>query len=103
LPDIIYIQIDGGSENTAKAVLWICELIISKRLCKKIILTRLMVGHTHCDIDAVFGRLWKHVRNRAVLSPMDYARVIEECLTTSTVPAKVKDIFIVPDYVRYLK
>jgi len=83
-----------------KAVLLICEFIISKRLCKKIILSRLMVGHTHCDIDAVFGRLWKHMRNRAVLSPSEYARIIEESLTTSTYQTKVKDIFIVPDYVR---
>eukprot|EP01038_Epipyxis_sp_PR26KG_P013206 gene13206-17696_t len=59
-----------------------------------------MVGHTHCDIDAVFGRLWKHMRNRAVLSPLEYARVIEESLTTNNYQTKVKDIFIVPDYVR---
>ena len=100
LPDVIYIQIDGGSENTAKAVLLICELIICKRLCKKIVLTRLMVGHTHCDIDAVFGRLWKHMRNRSVLSPLEYADVIEKSLSTDFMPAKVQDIFVVPDYVR---
>jgi len=28
-------------------------------------------GYTHCDIDAIFGRLWKHIRNKPVLSPFD--------------------------------
>ena len=30
LPDTLFIQIDGGSENTAKAVLGICELLVAK-------------------------------------------------------------------------
>jgi hypothetical protein len=59
-----------------------------------------MVGHTHCDIDGVFGRLWKFMRNRYVLSPLEYANVIEKDLSTELIKAEVKDIFIVPDYVR---
>ncbi len=47
LPDIIYHQIDGGSENTAKCVLALCELLVARRLCKKFVLTRLKPGHTH--------------------------------------------------------
>jgi hypothetical protein len=30
LPETLYLQIDGGSENTAKAMLGICELIVAK-------------------------------------------------------------------------
>ena len=100
LPDTIFIKIDGGSENIAKVVLLICELIISKRLCKRIILSRLMVGHTHCDIDGVFGRLWKFIRNRSVLSPAQYRKAIEDGVSTAALRAKVVDIFVVPDYVR---
>ena len=58
----MYLQIDGGPENTAKAMFFICELLVVKRLTKRIVLSRLQVGHTHCDIDAVFGRLWKRLR-----------------------------------------
>ena len=56
LPDTLYHQIDGGSENTAKAWFALCELIVARRLCKKLVLTRLTVGHTHEDIDSKFGR-----------------------------------------------
>lgn len=62
LPDTVYVQIDGGSENTAKAVLFMCELLVVKRLIKHLVVSRLIVGHTHCDIDAVFGTIWKRMR-----------------------------------------
>jgi hypothetical protein len=57
LPDTLYHQIDGGSENTAKATLALCELLVAKRLPRKVVLSRLPVGHTHEDIDAVFGTI----------------------------------------------
>lgn len=62
LPPNLFYQIDGGSENIAKSVLYMCEFLIAKRVFRKIVLSRLMVGHTHCDIDAVFGRLWLPLR-----------------------------------------
>ena len=31
------------------------ELLVSKKIAKTIVLTRLPVGHTHEDIDALFG------------------------------------------------
>jgi hypothetical protein len=62
LPETIFYQIDGGSENTAKAVMYFCELLIARRIVMRIVLTRLMVGHTHADIDAVFGQIWKRLR-----------------------------------------
>jgi hypothetical protein len=46
LPNTIFIQIDGGGENTAKIALALCELLIAKGLTKKIIVTRLPVGTT---------------------------------------------------------
>lgn len=62
LPDTFYYQIDGGSENTAKAVIFLCELLVSKRLVKKVVLSRLLVGHTHADSDADFARIWSNIR-----------------------------------------
>lgn len=46
LPDTIYHQIDGGSENANLTTLAIAELLVHRGLCKKVVLTRLPVGHT---------------------------------------------------------
>ena len=44
LPDIIYVQIDGGSENIAKAVILMCELIVIKGLCKTLVHSKSIDG-----------------------------------------------------------
>lgn len=64
LPETFFYQIDGGSENTAKAVICFCELLVAKRVVKKVVLSRLMVGHTHADCDADFAHMWMKIRVR---------------------------------------
>jgi hypothetical protein len=59
-PTEIYIQIDGGGENANEYVLHHCEHLVTKRMARKILLTRLPVGHTHDDIDGCFGIIWKY-------------------------------------------
>jgi len=102
LPDTIFLQIDGGSENTAKAVLGICELLVAKRLTKKLVISRLIVGHTHEDIDAVFARIWLAVRNQLVLSPQAYEEILMKALRERK-NVKIVDLFVVPDYLKYLQ
>lgn len=97
IPDTVYYQIDGGSENVAKEVLLICELLVARRLTYKVVLSRLMVGHTHEDIDARFGTIWSHMRNRFVYTPQEYTRMIHGAYGTK-LPIFVKDIWVVPNY-----
>ena len=40
--------------------------MIVKRFSKKNLLTRLPRGHTHDDMDAVFGLLWKWMSGRVI-------------------------------------
>ena len=61
-PDEIYLQVDGGAENANKYLLAALEYLVSKRVCKEIIYSRLPTGHTHEDIDAVFGVIWTWFR-----------------------------------------
>ncbi len=82
LPDTLYYQIDGGSENTAKAVLFLCELIVARRLVKQLVLSRLMVGHTHSDIDSAFSRIWCHVRVKIYVL-LFFTVVLTSCLVAS--------------------
>ena len=46
-PEVLYLQIDGGSENANKTVLAMLELLVIKRICHTIYYTRLPAGHTH--------------------------------------------------------
>ena len=102
VPDTVYYQIDGGPENTANAVFGIAELIIVRGLAKRVVITRLPVGHTHEDIDSKFAVIWKRIRNKFVLTPVQYAQEIEAVLSTDRTPCHVHDIFIVPDYAAYI-
>ena len=47
LPPVIYHQFDGGSENANALFIGVAEWLVLKGLTKKIVLTRLPVGHTH--------------------------------------------------------
>jgi hypothetical protein len=104
LPDTLYHQIDGGSENTAKATLALCELLVAKRLTRKVVLSRLPVGHTHEDIDAVFGTIWTYLMNsKGVLTPQVYANVLHQAVQNKEKDVRVFDIWAVPDYQGYFK
>lgn len=103
LPDTIYHQIDGGSENTGKTVLAVSEMLVAKRLTKKVVLTRLPVGHTHEDIDAVFGVIWSKVMNHNVLSPEQYKRLLLLSGREKEKTVKVVDVWSVPNYIEYFK
>jgi hypothetical protein len=102
LPDTIFHQIDGGSENTANCWFVLCELLVARRVCKKVVLTRLMVGHTHEDIDSKFGTLWKKIRSRFVLTPQQYEAQIIKALSTNKHACKVVDLLAIPDYKKLL-
>ena len=51
LPETVYHQFDGGGENANAATVCIAELLVHRGLCRRVVLTRLPVGHTHEDID----------------------------------------------------
>jgi len=103
LPDTVFIQFDGASENANVYVLAFCELLIINGLTKKVVVTRLMVGHTHCDADGIFGIIWKKLWKEIILTPQQYKEAIEDALRTIPVPATVEDVMVLADFVAWLK
>ena len=94
-------QVDGGCENTAKAALAMCELLVARRLTRRVVLTRLLVGHTHEDIDAVFALIWECMKNMKVLTPELYASLVALTCKTKAPIVTVKNLWAVPDYKAY--
>ena len=103
LPDTVYVQIDGGPENIANALYAMCELLVAKGVTKHIVLTRLMVGHTHEDIDSKFAKIWGKIRRAYVLTHSSWKKAIESVLGKVNMPCDpVYDLFAICDYVSYL-
>jgi hypothetical protein len=103
LPDTIFCQVDGGPENSNWVMKGICELLVAKGLTKKVVMTRLPPGHTHEDIDAVFGKIWSYLEAKTVYTPQGYKRAIEACLQLRNIEIDVINIMCVPNYKLYMK
>ena len=100
----MYIQIDGGPENANTTLLGWLQLLVAKRIVPEILLTRLPVGHTHEDIDALFGHIWTSFRLNPCLTLSDYAEVVHRCFAgNSKVNVHMDDVYVIPDYYLYLK
>jgi hypothetical protein len=95
-PEILYLQLDGGSENANKWLLALLELLVAKRVVNEAWFSRLPVGHTHEDIDAYFGTIWKSFRSSPCLTLSEYKRRVVQSFKSSRVD--VKDVYVVPDY-----
>jgi hypothetical protein len=81
----------------------ICELLVAKRLTRKVVLTRLLVGHTHEDIDAIFALIWQYLKNKKAMSPQIYAYFVSLACKNKAPEVDVIDLWAVPDYMEYFK
>ena len=96
----IYIEIDGASDNVAKAVVAAIEHLVFKEFCPNIILARLPVGHTHEDIDSRFGKIWTFVRNRHVYTFDGFCSIIREAFANDD-HVSVQPVFAILNYKEY--
>lgn len=96
-------KVDGGVENIAKAALAMCELLVARRLTRKIVLTRLLVGHTHEDIDGIFALIWNRMKVEKSMTPQFFAHLLAKATKTKEKIVEVHDIWAVPDYQKYFK
>ena len=75
-----------------------CELLVARKIVKRVVLSRLMVFHTHEDIDGRFDKIWTPVISAFVLTMNHYKSNIEESLAQEELPCKVVDLFASSDY-----
>ena len=98
MPETVFIQIDGGSENENATLKATCKFLCHKRLIKTIHLTRLPTGHTHEDIDAVFGHIWKWMRGNPIETLDQYVNGLQKAFSNTKLRMFVKFVYMVPDY-----
>ena len=94
LPEKIYVQIDGGPDNTAKAVYASLEHLVAAGLCETIEIWRLPVGHTHEDIDARFGVISQAMRRRSTYTVAQYLDMIRKAFGCSPLVSVVPVVAI---------
>ena len=88
-------------KNANILYLVICFMLVAKGLCLKVVLTRLLPGHTHEDIDALFALIWTLVRDEIVLSPTsEFEAAIRKAFKKFD-DVDVVDIHAVPNYFKY--
>ncbi|XP_028416665.1 uncharacterized protein LOC114540736 [Dendronephthya gigantea] len=80
LPPILNLQVDNcWRENKNKYVLTLLSLLVEWSVFDKIKGNFLPVGHTHEDIDALFGCFSKHLKFLDVYTVNDIRKAFEEC------------------------
>jgi hypothetical protein len=70
-----------------------CELLVARRLTRQVILSRLLVGHTHEDIDAIFAIIWQFLKNKKALTPQIYAQLLALACRNKEKSVDVVDIW----------
>jgi len=54
---VLHVQLDNcWRENENRYAFCFLSLLVAKRIAKEVVVSFMMVGHTHDDIDASFGR-----------------------------------------------
>jgi hypothetical protein len=108
-PELLYLQVDGGAENANKLMLGFLELLASKRIIPTIYFTRLPTGHTHEDIDAVFGVIWKSNRLNSCETLDKFVDHVQQAFGSGTFNksstssahdsnVEVRDVYVIPNY-----
>ena len=64
MPSHLWVQVDNAvGKNRNQHVMRMLALLVDKGICPSTVLSTLRVGHTHEDLDAVFGIVTRHIRN----------------------------------------
>ena len=65
LPLVLHIQMDNSwRENKNRYIFCFWSLLVARRIVKEVVVSFMIVGHTHDDIDASFGRWSMELRDK---------------------------------------
>ena len=88
-----FLQLDNtSSENKNHALLSYCGLLVELGYFDRVVVSFLIPGHTHEDIDRFFGTAKFHLRQMAADSPPDSFALLEKRLAASKMPTTCHEL-----------
>ncbi len=91
-PEVLYLQVDGGSENKNQWMLAYLATLVNLGIYKKIKMCFLPVGHTHEDIDQAFSRISMHFRRVSAFTFPDLLTQVRNSFKSSLMVPNVVQI-----------
>ena len=100
LPPVLVLQLDNASgDNKNRWVFAFCSLLIYKGIFREVYINFLIVGHTHEDIDAMFGRWSERLKTNNYPTVPRLMKSFMECEAHPVIPHFIEEV---PDFKRFV-
>jgi hypothetical protein len=101
LPPILNVQMDNAvSDNKNRFVFCFWSLLVAKRIFREVYVNFMLVGHTHDDIDALFGRWSMALRKEDFPTIPLLMKSFMKNETVPTIPHLIKEV---PDFKKFIE
>jgi hypothetical protein len=101
LPPILNVQIDNAvSDNKNKFVFCFWSLLVAKRIFREVYMNFMLVGHTHDDIDALFGRFSMALRKEDFPTIPLLMKSFMKNEKVPTIPHLIEEV---PDFKKFIE
>ena len=101
LPPILTLQLDNAcADNKNWWVFAFCSMLVYKRIFREVYINFLIVGHTHEDIDALFGRWSTRLKTRDYPTVPLLMKSFMDCETELVIPHLIEEV---PDFKSFVE
>ena len=101
LPPILNVQMDNAvSDNKNRFVFSFWSLLVAKRVFREVYVNFMLVGHTHDDIDALFGRWSMALRREDFPTVPLLMKSFMKIEAVPTIPHLIQEV---PDFKKFIK
>ena len=100
LPPTLNLQLDNASgDNKNRWVFAFCSLLVYRAIFREIYINFLIVGHTHEDIDALFGRWSTRLKTEDYPTIPKLMKSFMDCERPPVIPHLIEEV---PDFKRFV-
>ena len=100
LPPVLVLQLDNASgANKNRCVFAFCSLIVYKGIFREVFINFFIVGHTHEDIDALFGRWSSKLKTNNYPTVPRLMKSFMDCESHPVIPHFIEEV---PDFKRFV-